>query len=366
MHEVVNYLLTHFLGILLYILYLCRRKELETMKINKLLLLLILFLQAFTVCGAIGFTNDNTVPTYHYYTQDHLGNNRAVVNDNGTVEQITHYYPFGGTYADVGLNSSLQPYKYNGKELDRMHGLNLYDYGARHYDAIVPMFTQIDPLAEKYYNFSPYVYCANNPAKYVDPDGRDGIISVYGNYITIGANVYLYGSGATNTVLQQMQKDVNNIWGNNYSIDYKGTTYNVKFDIRLSLYGGTEQSSPIMIFDTLNPFSRDNYIKVSEDCRRSFVLGGDEGHWRSNGRNGKTLSNDDPAPHEVGHILGLDDQYLDGKGPNKGWEGNIMGDSKNGKVDIRNISDILKGMWREYDEWLNNSKTGEFRYEINP
>lgn len=57
----VNYLLTHFLGILLYILYLCRRKELETMKINKLLLLLILFLQAFTVCGAIGFTNDNTV-----------------------------------------------------------------------------------------------------------------------------------------------------------------------------------------------------------------------------------------------------------------------------------------------------------------
>ena len=114
----------------------------------------------------------NTVPTYHYYTQDHLGNNRAVVNDNGTVEQITHYYPFGGTYADVGLNSSLQPYKYNGKELDRMHGLNLYDYGARHYDAIVPMFTQIDPLAEKYYNFSPYVYCGNRPMNCIDLEGE--------------------------------------------------------------------------------------------------------------------------------------------------------------------------------------------------
>jgi hypothetical protein len=32
-------------------------------------------------------------PVYHYYTRDHLGNNRAVVNENGTVEQVTHYYP---------------------------------------------------------------------------------------------------------------------------------------------------------------------------------------------------------------------------------------------------------------------------------
>ena len=30
-----------------------------------------------------------------------------------------------------------QPYKYNGKELDCMHGLDWYDYGARHYDAVL-------------------------------------------------------------------------------------------------------------------------------------------------------------------------------------------------------------------------------------
>ena len=30
----------------------------------------------------------------------------------------------------------------------------------------------VDPLAEKYPNYSPYVYCANNPLKYIDPDGR--------------------------------------------------------------------------------------------------------------------------------------------------------------------------------------------------
>lgn len=33
----------------------------------------------------------------------------------------------------------------------------------------------IDPLAEKYYSFSPYAFCNNNPVNFVDPDGRDPI-----------------------------------------------------------------------------------------------------------------------------------------------------------------------------------------------
>ena len=30
-----------------------------------------------------------------------------------------------------------------------------------------------DPLAEKYYSISPYVFCANNPIIFVDSYGRD-------------------------------------------------------------------------------------------------------------------------------------------------------------------------------------------------
>ena len=108
---------------------------------------------------------------FRYFVKDHLGNNR-VVTGGSTVYQRTHYYPFGGPYADVGTASDYQPYKYNGKELDRMHGLDLYDYGFRHYDPIVPMFTQQDPMAEKYYHLSPYVYCGGNPVNAIDADGR--------------------------------------------------------------------------------------------------------------------------------------------------------------------------------------------------
>ena len=54
-----------------------------------------------------------------------------------------------------------------------MHGLNLHDYQARQYDATIGMFTSMDPLCEKYYHISPYVYCGGNPVNRVDPDGKD-------------------------------------------------------------------------------------------------------------------------------------------------------------------------------------------------
>ena len=105
---------------------------------------------------------------YHYYLQDHQGNNRVVIDQNGTVEETNNYYPFGGVFAN---STNVQPYKYNGKELDTKKGLNWYDYGARHYDAAVGRFATVDPMAEKYYFWSPYAYCLDNPIKYIDPNG---------------------------------------------------------------------------------------------------------------------------------------------------------------------------------------------------
>ena len=106
----------------------------------------------------------------YFYNQDHLGNNREVVNKLGRIIQVTNYYPFGSSFCDSlsCLNASLQPYKYNGKEFDRMHGLNTYDYGARQYSPALPSWDRIDPLAEEYYSVSPYAYGGNNPVNRVD------------------------------------------------------------------------------------------------------------------------------------------------------------------------------------------------------
>ena len=75
----------------------------------------------------------------------------------------------------------LQPYRFTGKELDRVNGLNMYDFGARWYDvAGVPMWTSVDPLAEKYYHISPYAYCGGDSVNFVDPDGMK-VTLVYKN-----------------------------------------------------------------------------------------------------------------------------------------------------------------------------------------
>ena len=115
-----------------------------------------------------------------------MGNIREVVSERGTVIQTTNYYPFGTPYCDAvsSKNPSMQPYKYNGKELDLMHGLNTYDYGARQYNPVVPIWDRVDPLCEKYYNTSPYAYCGNNPVNRVDPDGRDDYFNQYGKVQT--------------------------------------------------------------------------------------------------------------------------------------------------------------------------------------
>ena len=86
--------------------------------------------------------------------------------------QTIHHYPYGGTLTH-STNQGVQKYKYNGKEFDRTHGLDWYDYSARQYDPASGRFTSMDPLCEKYYNISPYSYCAGNPVNRIDPDGRD-------------------------------------------------------------------------------------------------------------------------------------------------------------------------------------------------
>ena len=109
---------------------------------------------------------------YHYYMKDYLGNVRAVVQSDGSIDETNDYYPFGGSFAK-GLD--VQPFKYNGKEYYDKAGLNWYDYGARHYDAALGRWHVLDLLSESAYPKTPYGYCINNPIHYIDIMGLEPI-----------------------------------------------------------------------------------------------------------------------------------------------------------------------------------------------
>ena len=123
--------------------------------------------------GYASFGTNGAVDGWHYYIQDYMGNNRMVVNKNGTVEQVTHYYPYGGVIGDISTNENVQKYKFEGKELDRTFGLDNYDIHARQYFAMMPTWDRIDPLAEKFYGISPYSYCMGDPVNFGDYNGMD-------------------------------------------------------------------------------------------------------------------------------------------------------------------------------------------------
>ena len=153
-----------------------------------------------TEAGYVSLTDGK----YHYYLKDHQGNNRVVVDEEGTVEEVNDYYAFGGLMS-TSSRQGVQPYKYNGKELDRKGGLDWYDYGARYYDAALGRWHVVDPMAEEYYSISPYEYCNNSPIIYIDPTGM-----LYTGY-TVDRNGYIL--------------KINNEGGDNYDVLYNKEKY---------------------------------------------------------------------------------------------------------------------------------------------
>ena len=79
------------------------------------------------------------------------------------------------------------------------NGLDLYNSHARFYDSMIDRTTSQDPLAEKYYHLSPYLWCAANPIKFGDKNGMylkgiDGNPVFYGkNRLVIENNSYVLG-----------------------------------------------------------------------------------------------------------------------------------------------------------------------------
>jgi len=117
------------------------------------------------------FQQGDSYEQYQYfYHPDHLGSSSFITNSEGEVVQHIEYVPYGEVFIEERNNVWNTPYLFNAKEFDEETGL--YYYGARYYDSRLAMWYGVDALTEKYPNMGGYVYCANNPVKLVDPDGR--------------------------------------------------------------------------------------------------------------------------------------------------------------------------------------------------
>ena len=77
-----------------------------------------------------------------------------------------------GSHCTTGFHDDFFCCTFTGKEKDSETGYCYF--GARYYDSdLSGLFLSVDPMADKYPNISPYAYCAWNPVKLVDPDGRE-------------------------------------------------------------------------------------------------------------------------------------------------------------------------------------------------
>ena len=103
------------------------------------------------------------------------------INKNGLVESNeilseADYYPFGLQHTENSIattaNKAAEKYQYNAKEFQDELNLNVFDYGARNYDAAIGRWFNHDPLSEV--TMQPYVYANNNPIRYADPTGMIG------------------------------------------------------------------------------------------------------------------------------------------------------------------------------------------------
>ena len=180
---------------------------------------------------------------YRYFVRDRLGSVRSVADEDGNVLQQNLYYAWGGAWGDVCTAPGFQSYKYCGKYLDRKHGLDLYDYGARLYDPAAAFWTSPDPLCEKYYNISPYAFCNDNPVTFIDPDGRDpgdpftsldnaalDFCRIF-NYWSMTRNPgYPYGAEYASVFYSYKDKEDNIRYSYYVSEPEKATTCTIKFD----------------------------------------------------------------------------------------------------------------------------------------
>ena len=112
----------------------------------------------------------------YWYHPDHLGSASWITNIYGRTIQHLYYLPWGEDFVNQRTSSFSSMFTFSAKEKDAETGYSYF--GARYYSSDLSVWLSVDPMAAKYPSLSPYVYCADNPVRLVDPNGEE--VFIYG------------------------------------------------------------------------------------------------------------------------------------------------------------------------------------------
>ena len=245
---------------------------------------------------------------------------------------------------------------FTGKEKDSETGF--YYFGARYYDpALSGLFISVDPMSDKYPSISPYAYCAWNPVKLVDPDGRDVEIikNEENKTVTIRANVY-YNKNEIGVAADVFIEGFNNAlksWSNDIEKALTDGSLNAveyKVDFNISVI---ECENPK---DMANTDNVGNWISTLNDDKsnvlsrvidnKNLQVDFNRNMFSSIEENPLFYGNDEyqgTLKHEIGHLFGLYDRYQRKNGE---YATPIAKDLMSVDIPRNNAVEPFKRIWR--------------------
>jgi RHS repeat-associated protein len=294
----------------------------------------------FTTTYTVSSEANRELGQKHYEISNYLGNVLSVITDqklpvevdslivsySAVVVTATDYSPFG-----VGLYgrswSGEYRYGFNGKEkVNEVSETNAnYDFGARMFESRLGRWYSTDACASKYAGDSPFQFAFNSPLAFVDPNGKDGRLTVNSttHQITLETTVFLHGN-LSNEEMQKLTIDFNSLYSglqNTYQITDPAdpsvvwtVTMKVNFDYDQHLNETLEDlglnDSPVTANAMESIENKEAYGMMDGDNILKIVPGTKNGHTHMGGNEGQAGANFATAIHEVGHMLGFDERYM--------------------------------------------------------
>ena len=162
-------------------------------------------------------------------------------NNSSVTQSASGDMDYGELYINQRFSCYNERSAFTGKERDSETGYGYF--GARYMDhELLTMWLSIDPMADKYPGISPYAYCAWNPIKLVDPDGReiDDYFTKNGQYLgsdnATTNNVRIIRSDLWNSLEKDENGKVDHELANIISTSFSEASSGMPTDGQLNVY----------------------------------------------------------------------------------------------------------------------------------